>query len=1002
MALADTRQPPQSAQAALIANLRAYTPDELRAYPHFVGWQRKSAPTPNDPNHTTKVPKVANIRGKLASAKAACAEPKHLAAPGGCQCAENTWRSFDEALHALASRSDLDGVGFVMNVSDPFAGIDLDHCLDPATGELTAQATAIIETFASYAEYSPSGDGVHILIQGRMPNDGDEIQHGRKRGGYEAYSHRRFYTLTGKHIAGTPHTIEPRQEELDRFIAHYLPTDERTAQPTPAQPVTTLDDRAVIERASRAANGMKFQALWSGGAGGATSESEADEALCCLLRFWVGDDAARIDSLFRQSGRYTLPGRAEKWNSRRGNSTYGGVTVAKAIAYGGPVYSANYRTRHSGNAGGNGTPDAPGDTPAGDAGDDSGDSGDSGGYQRPQIVVSGRQLRDIGADALAALVAANTPAVLFHRNGKLARVRSDEHGRSVIEEVTDDILRARLADVADFGRWVKNPDPTGEGDELLFKAAAPPIDIVSYINAQETWPFPPLVSVTEAPVMRPDGSLVTEPGYDAATMLYYAPSADLRLAPIPATPTIADVVAAKATLDDVLDDFPYDSATSRAHAYALLLTAVIRPAIAGMVPLALLTAPVAGTGKTLLASLVPAIASGRDPAMMAAPDKEEEWVKLITSMLLAGPSFALIDNISGTLKSSSLELLLTSPEWQQRMLGANRMATLKQRAVWVATGNNIQLAGDLPRRCYRIRLDAKMARPERRSTFKHRDIVRYARKQRGKLLSALLTLARSWYADNCPTYDVTPMGSYEDWARIVGSILAHAGIDGFLANLDEMYAEADSEGPQWAAFFAAWHATYGGNKITTNVLAGDASNPAHTMNTNLPETLAPVAVNTGALTKRLGYELRKHVDVRYDLGDGNEVYLTRAGTGGHNKVASWRVIFAEHHPHAPAQADSSAAPKVRVIAGDVLNSTREKRENDNTEKGYAYTGSYGNHPQSPAHTPPAQADSSATPAGDTFSASPARCPHCGDDDLRPYGNRLHCHSCDAMLEQGGR
>ena len=639
--------------------------------------------------------------------------------------------------------------------------------------------------------------------------------------------------------------------------------------------------------------------------------------------------------------------------------------------------------------------------PSGDG--ETGDAGDgSGGYQRPQIVTTGRQLRDVGADALAALVAANNPAVLFRRNARLARVRPDEHGRTIIEEVTDEMLRARLADVADFGRWVKNPNPTGEDDEMLFKAVPPPIDLVSYIAVQTDWPFPTLISVTEAPVLRPDGSIVTEPGYDAATMLYYAPDPGLKLAPIPTTPTIADVMTAKETLDDVLGDFPYDCPTSRAHAYALLLTAVVRPAIAGMVPLALLTAPVAGTGKTLLASLVPAIASGRDPAMMAAPDKEEEWVKIITSMLLAGPSFALIDNISGTLKSSSLEMLLTSPVWQQRMLGANRMVSLQQRAVWVATGNNIQLAGDLPRRCYRIRLDAKMARPERRATFKHRDIVRYARKQRGKLLAALLTLARSWYADSCPSYAVTPMGSYEDWARIVGSILAHAGIDGFLANLDEMYAEADTEGPQWASFFAAWRETYGGNAITTNVLARDASNPQHAMNVALPETLAPAAINTGALTKRLGYELRKHVDVRYDLGDGNEVYLTRAGTQGHDKVVLWRVIFAEYHPHASGQTDSSPAPRVRVMAGDIPNSTREKRENSNTYD--TPIGSYENHPQSPASPAkesPAQADSSVTPAGDekvspAYPASPApdACYACGGT-LKDYGDGLRCQRCDA-------
>src|SRR6185369_1853678 len=59
----------------------------------------------------------------------------------------------------------------------------------------------------------------------------------------------------------------------------------------------------------------------------ADDRSAADLALCNLLAFWTGRDATRMDRLFRGSGLMR-----EKWDSRRGETTYGGQTIARAIA----------------------------------------------------------------------------------------------------------------------------------------------------------------------------------------------------------------------------------------------------------------------------------------------------------------------------------------------------------------------------------------------------------------------------------------------------------------------------------------------------------------------------------------------------------------------------------------------------------------------------------------------------------------------------------------------
>ena len=88
-----------------------------------------------------------------------------------------------------------------------------------------------------------------------------------------------------------------------------------------------MDDLALIERAKRSKNGVAFTALWAGDTTGYKSRSEADIAFCNMLAFWTNKDAARMDSLFRQSGLMR-----EKWDRPQSGSTYGALTIQNAIS----------------------------------------------------------------------------------------------------------------------------------------------------------------------------------------------------------------------------------------------------------------------------------------------------------------------------------------------------------------------------------------------------------------------------------------------------------------------------------------------------------------------------------------------------------------------------------------------------------------------------------------------------------------------------------------------
>src|SRR5215217_7101146 len=122
-----------------------------------------------------------------------------------------TCANFTDAVAACREHG-FDGIGFVFTEDDPFCGADFDHCRDPETGKIETWAQEIIEELDSYSEVSPSGTGVHVLAKGELPP-------GRNRKGrFEVYDRGRYFTVTGRHLAGTPKTIEARQEHLERVV----------------------------------------------------------------------------------------------------------------------------------------------------------------------------------------------------------------------------------------------------------------------------------------------------------------------------------------------------------------------------------------------------------------------------------------------------------------------------------------------------------------------------------------------------------------------------------------------------------------------------------------------------------------------------------------------------------------------------------------------------------------------------------------------------------------
>ncbi len=228
----------------------------------------------------------------------------------------DTWASFREAAHR---RGNYDGIGFVFTEEDDFVGVDLDGCRDRESGAVERWALEIVDELDSYTEISPSGTGLHILLMGNWPE-------GRNRKGQiEVYDRGRFFTMTGRHLEGTPRTIESRQEQLLALGARVFgeaatsPNGHKMPRPESSNGLT---DQEILQKAASSRSGEKFRRLLAGDTSDYSSASEADQAYCSLLAFWTGPDPARIDDLFRQSGLYR-----EKWE----RPDYRERTIKKAL-----------------------------------------------------------------------------------------------------------------------------------------------------------------------------------------------------------------------------------------------------------------------------------------------------------------------------------------------------------------------------------------------------------------------------------------------------------------------------------------------------------------------------------------------------------------------------------------------------------------------------------------------------------------------------------------------
>jgi hypothetical protein len=488
------------------------------------------------------------------------------------------------------------------------------------------------------------------------------------------------------------------------------------------------------------------------------------------------------------------------------------------------------------------------------------------GYVEPQriggvvsddtILIRGGDLHNI-VDAAESALAASSVIRIYQRGGKLVRAIKVDQPKAddiIIRQTGSTILTA-VSDawlVEQMGRvrpWMK----------ILGKRRVmidPPRVYAETLRQRGEWKFPVLTGIVTAPTLTKEGRVLDTPGYDqeSGILLDYP----LGLFPeFPKNLTKDHAVSALSYLIAPLREFLFVSG-AKSVALSAILTALIRPSLHSA-PLHAYDAPVAGSGKSLLAEMVGLIATGVRPPALSQGKTEEEDEKRLASVLFAGDAIVHLDNVERPLSGDFLCTMLTQPTVQSRILGQSEMRTFPALSTILASGNNLSYAGDMSRRVVPCRLDPKTEHPEQRvcSFNCHEEVKR----NRVQLVMAGLIILKAYQVAGFPEH-VRSKGSFEDWDWIRGALI-WVGEDDPEAQCAQVF-DADPRRDELVSVMELWDAAYGNSRRTVASIETRAETDEeahrHTHDTALRDKLVEVCCRGKWSGKSVGWWLKRHKD----------------------------------------------------------------------------------------------------------------------------------------------
>jgi Bifunctional DNA primase/polymerase, N-terminal len=425
------------------------------------------------------------------------------------------------------------------------------------------------------------------------------------------------------------------------------------------------------------------------------------------------------------------------------------------------------------------------------------------GAARPTIKVVGGQMPRLLGEIEDAILNSGLP--VFSRGGFLvepvAETMPAAGGRKTVaaqlKALTPNSSLKTIAESATFQKYSVRRNDWVDVD--------PPLQLVrTMLENAHCWKFPHVTGVITTPTLRPDGSLLIDPGHDPETELYLLPG--LQLPPIPEHPTKDQALTALKLLIDLLSEFSFkriggehEKRLNRSVALSGLLTALVRGSLP-TAPVHLIRAHMAGTGKSYLVDVAAVIATGRLCPVITTLKSVEETEKRLGSVVLSGMAMISLDNCTHDLGGELLCQIAERPMVKIRILGRSEMPDCEVHTAVYATGNNITFKGDMGRRGLVCSLETLDERPELRE-FK-RDTLRQAAANRAAYVAAGLTVMRAYLAAGAPPV-CGPFGSYAEWSTMVRSPLVWLSEPDPVASVDTTQAE-DPELADIRELFDLW------------------------------------------------------------------------------------------------------------------------------------------------------------------------------------------------------
>jgi hypothetical protein len=316
-------------------------------------------------------------------------------------------------------------------------------------------------------------------------------------------------------------------------------------------------------------------------------------------------------------------------------------------------------------------------------------------------------------------------------------------------------------------------------------------------------------------------------------------------------------------------DFPFNTVHDRANYLGLLLTPLMREVVPPPYKMGIMNAHQPGSGKSLLAWILRELHGG--VLRGDVPKEGDEFRKQITSILTTTTAPVVqFDNVKH-LQATVLDAVLTSDTWSDRVLGSTRETTARNDRLWVATGNNVTLGGDLVRRVLWVSIDPRTPNPEARTDFGIADLKGWVRARRGELLGALLTLLRAWVVEGRPRGARVGSDDFAGWVETLRGVLGVAGVEGTVEDGVTVAQKSTDEVDDVAAFLRAVHEVVGDEKWA-------ASRLTEVVFDDVPEGLNP------ASSRSLGKWLTR-VQGRW----AGDLCVRQAGVDGHSKNKLWRI-----------------------------------------------------------------------------------------------------------------